>query len=338
MSPPFPDFVSLEPNGPPHDQLLLHGTAFPADVALLRTRTAYQVTSTTLETNVILTLQPPSLWSTESQWDELNLTISSMNFTTMLQPPRPSIGLTELEQNVAVGAGTGIVLVAMTHAAEARNVPPPMANGIFPNWWLGRETNASFWVAHTRNLSCDVLQHLWTSSTIRVNWTTGCSMHELPTISTMTTTTVAQTTSFNRVGNLPLTVSEQSAVDDDDWSRDNSLFNQTVGVSCGIALAAAVFLGLFWAFVSSGSLGDTTEEQRDRQIRRDVQSSFKWNVFPQEDFDNKDYIHRAKATKRRPTTQILREVPYPRNQTNSDMPEVRPPPQYRPPPPANGTT
>jgi hypothetical protein len=271
-------------------------------------------------------------------WDEINMTVTSMNLTTLLGLPVPPAGLTELENRVAAAVGAGAVLVQMAHTvSQPRNVAPPLAGGVFPNWYLGRATNVSFRVPRTvgsPTLSCAVVGGRWGTSTVVVNWTSGCVVTALPEVPASTT---AAPTAPNSTTFALGSVSSVPTAEDDDWSRSSSRFNLTVGVSCGVAALVVLCSALFVGCVPSGSVPEATDEQADRQMRGDVHTGFKWNVYPQEKLENKEFVRSAKATKRRSTARIIREEPYPvlpatqRGHTSGSIP-----PPYRPPPPANG--
>ena len=186
-SPALPSYVGIEGTGPPHDQLLLYGTA-PTNAT--DSATSFTVTAGSIVTAVTLapsdppSTTPPPTDVTAMAWDDLKLMVRSFNLTEMLQsePPLPPRRLAALEQSVAAAVGSdAAVLVSAVHAdgGSPRNKPPPLANGVPPpNWWIGRAVNVTFRVPRARVaavLTCDSVEARWqlVQSAPSVNFSQG---------------------------------------------------------------------------------------------------------------------------------------------------------------------
>ena len=299
------------------------------------------LTVSTGPVSTAVTIVPSIFIASDHAWDTVTLHVTSHNVTELLQPPSPPALLARLTETLAVVSNQpveDVVLTAVVHAvANPRNVAPGRVGGAFPNWWMGRATNLTWHVSRRANqsgLECIDLANAWNASEFVVDWSACSITRASPQV--LEPRSAAPTAPALRFG-LSMAVAPNTPYDseDSDWDRDTDRFDIIVGVSCGVAAAVVVMGALFFRCVPADSRRiEATEEQVDRQLRRETQTTLKWNVYPNESLDNKEFLQRAKASRRRPTAQILREETYPESPPTHPEAEVRPPPQYRPPPSA----
>lgn len=144
-------------------------------------------------------------------------------------------------------ASAEVVSMAYTNA-NPRNVPPILAGGIFPNWFLNRTINvnikihaaAGFGDESGARINCSALQQFydWSASEFVLNWST-C------------TKSVQAVSPADEGGNTSTTSSavvvdgSRAGASDIDWTRSESDFNETVFVSVIVALVV-LLLGIIW--------------------------------------------------------------------------------------------
>jgi hypothetical protein len=264
----------MEGIGPPHDKLLLYGTA-AADVALPASYT-FSAGSTVTDVSFVADTALPVADATITAWDELKLTVLSFNLTEMLQEPLPPARLASLVTSVAIATvgsrnNGAALLVSAIHAdgGTPRNKPPPQANGLQPpNWWVNRAVNVTFQVPRLRTsaaLTCASVQAAWPSSgSPVVNFTRGSCL------------VVAGVQSALNGGSAGGTGGGNSSANsfEEDWSRSTDDFNATVGVACIVAavvVVCAVVTALVLARRRQPEVEEATNTQATRQMRRDVQ-------------------------------------------------------------------
>jgi len=265
----------MEGIGPPHDKLLLYGTA-AADAALPASYT-FTAGSTVTDVSFVAATALPVADATITAWDELKLTVLSFNLTEMLQEPLPPARLASLVTSVAIATvgsrnNGAALLVSAIHAdgGTPRNKPPPQANGLQPpNWWVNRAVNVTFQVPRLRTsaaLTCASVQAAWPSSgSPVVNFTRGCLV-------VAGVQSALNGGSAGGTGGGPGNSSANSF--EEDWSRSTDDFNATVGVACIVAavvVVCAVVTALVLARRRQPEVEEATNTQATRQMRRDVQ-------------------------------------------------------------------